>query len=144
LYLNYLIDFFPPLFILPSMYNVLIADDDVDAWFQLNALLRRYLIKANFVTNFNAAKQYIDRHLPSLLFFDNHLQNHSTIDLIRYVKSKYPYAKIVMINTHAERPNHPALQPDLTISKPLMPDIIEYAIVKLLHGVNELHPELSR
>ena len=124
------------------MYNVLIADDDVDAWFQLNALMRRYLIKANFVTNFNAAKYYIDRHLPSLLFFDYHLQSHSTIDLIRYVKSKYPYAKIVMINAHAESIGHPGPQPDLTISKPLVPDIVEYAIVKLLHGISELHPSL--
>ena len=123
------------------MYNVLIADDDVDAWFQLNALLRRYLIKANFVTNFNAAKQYIDRNLPSLLFFDKHLQNNSTIDLIRYVKSKYPHAKIVMINAHEERSASSGLKPDLTITKPLMPEIVERAIVKLLHPqMNEFHP----
>ena len=103
MYLDNVIKIFANLFMLSPMYNVLIADDDVDAWFQVNALLRRHFLKASFVTNLNAAKQYIEQHIPSLLFFDRQLQNHSTLDFIKYVRSKYPEAKIIMINAHEKR-----------------------------------------
>ncbi|MEP6748871.1 MAG: response regulator [Bacteroidota bacterium] len=115
------------------MYNVLIADDDVDSWFQVSALLRKYLIKASFVTNFNAARQHIDKQMPSLLFFDKQLQDHSALEFIRYVKAKYPEAKLIMINNYGERSMGFKSKADLTISKPLIPDIIERAIVKLLY-----------
>ena len=117
---------------LSLMYNVLIADDDVDAWFQVNALLRRHFLKASFVTNLSAAKQYIEQHIPSLLFFDRQLQKHSTLDFIKYVRSKYPEAKIIMINPHGEGSPGFKQGVDLTISKPLMPEMLERAIEKLL------------
>jgi two-component SAPR family response regulator len=115
------------------MYNVLIADDDVDSWFHVNALLRRYLIKASFVTNFNAARQHIDKQMPSLLFFDKQLQDHSALDFVRYVRNKYPEAKLIMINNYGEGSMGFRSRADLTISKPLIPEIIERAIVKLLY-----------
>lgn len=115
------------------MLNVLIADDDVDSWFQVNALLRRYLIKARFVTNLKAARQYVDQETPSLLFFDKELQDHSALDFIRYVRSKYPLTKFIMINNYGEGSEAVKSKADLTICKPLMPDIIEAAIIKLLY-----------
>jgi DNA-binding response OmpR family regulator len=114
------------------MYNVLIADDDVDSWFQINALLRRYLIKARFVTNLNAARQYVDQETPSLLFFDKQLQDHSALDFIRYVRAKYPLAKIIMMNHYGEGSMGFRSRADLTISKPLIPEVIEEVIIKLL------------
>lgn len=115
------------------MYNVLIADDDVDSWFQVNALLRRHFIKASFVTNLQAAKQYIDRQLPSLLFFEQELQDHSTLDFVKYVRSKYPFAKVIMVNHYGDGSIGFRSRADLTISKPFIPEVIEEAIVKLLH-----------
>ena len=114
------------------MYNMLIADDDVDAWFQVNALLRRHFIKASFVTNLGAAKHSIDEHTPALLFFDRQLQDKSTLDFIKYVRSKYPLVKIIMTNGHGEGSMGFRSRADLIISKPLIPEIIEQAIVKLL------------
>jgi len=126
------------------MFNVLIADNDVDAWFQVNALLRRYFIKASFVNNLNAARQYIDQHTPSLLFFDKQLQDNSIKDFIWYVRSKYPQAKIIMINAYGERLKEIASRADLIISKPLIPEIVERAIIKLLAPQEaDMHPAYS-
>ena len=123
------------------LYNVLIADNDVDAWFQVNALLRRYFIKASFVSNLSAARRCIDQQKPSLLFFDKQLQDNSALDFIRYVRSKYPQAKIIFINTCGEVSTGLRSTVDLIISKPLMPEIIERAIVKLLSlQLQEMQP----
>jgi two-component SAPR family response regulator len=123
------------------MYNVLIADNDVDAWFHVNALLRRYFIKVSFVSNFKAARRYIDQQKPSLLFIDKQLQDNSALDFIRYVRSKYPQAKIIFINTCGEVSTGLRSRADMIISKPLIPEIIERAIVKLLSlQLQELQP----
>jgi len=118
---------------------MLIADDDVDAWFQVNALLRRHFIKANFVTNLSAAKQIIDRVAPSLLFFGKQLQDHSTPDLIRYARARYPFIKIIMGYSHGDGPAAYKSNADLLICKPLVPEMIERAITNLLFP----RPQLS-
>jgi len=118
------------------MFNVLIADKDVDAWFGVNALLRKYLIKASFVNNLNAAREYIDSHCPSLLFFDKQIQDNAVKDLIAYVRNKYPQAKIVFINACGEGLKSFASRADLIINKPLLPDTVERALQKLLQPEN--------
>ena len=115
-----------------GMLHVLIADGDVDAWFRVNALLRRYLVKANLVTSFAAAKQWLDKHTPSLLFFDKQLQDQSAFDLVSYVRSRYPQTKIVMINSFVENNLASAPSADLNISKPFRPELIERTIINLL------------
>jgi DNA-binding NtrC family response regulator len=114
------------------MYNMLIADADVDAWFKVNALLRRYLFKANFVTNLGLARQSIDKEPPSMLFIDNQLLDNSARDFIKFIKSKYPKVKIILINSlgSGARRNKPGA--DLEISRPIIPEIIERAIINLL------------
>jgi len=114
------------------MFNVLIADDDVDAWFRVNALLRRYLVKASFVTNFSAARQWVDKQTPSVLFFDKQLQDQSSIDFIRYVRVKHPDVKIVMVDNYGGGSLGFRSMADLNISKPFIPEMIERTIVKLL------------
>jgi len=114
------------------MYNVLIAADDVDAWFKVNALLRRYGIKASFVTNLSAARRCIDQQTPSLLFFDKQLQDKSAMNFTRYLRSKHPQTKIIMVKTYRERSVGFRSGADLVISKPLLPEIIERVIIKLL------------
>ena len=114
------------------MFNVLIADDDVDAWFRINALLRRYLVKASFVTNFSAARQWIDKHTPTALFFDKQLQDQSSNDFVRYVRRKYPDVKIVMVDNYGEGSMGFRSRADINISKPFIPEVIERAIVELL------------
>ncbi|MFT3935805.1 MAG: response regulator [Chitinophagaceae bacterium] len=120
------------------MYNVLIADDDVDAWFQVNSMLRRNSIKANFVNNLGAARQYVDHQAPSLLFFDKQLQDSYPVDFIKYVKGKYPSAKVVLIKHYGENNINMGCNADLTISKPLMPDTIERSIKQLLPQQQEV------
>ncbi|MEO5682196.1 MAG: hypothetical protein ABIQ88_06115 [Chitinophagaceae bacterium] len=115
------------------MYQVLIADADVDAWFRVNAMLRRYLVKASFVTNLNAARLCIDKQPPAILFFDNHLQHNFTPDFIRYVKMKYPQVKIILVNSIGASAQRFKTSVDMVISKPFLPEIIEHAIIKLFY-----------
>jgi DNA-binding response OmpR family regulator len=113
------------------MYNLLIADADVDAWFQVNALLRRYLVKANFVSNLGLARRRIDKQLPSLLFIDKQLLDNSASDFFRYVKANYPKLKIILVNRLGESARRLQAGADLVISKPIVPEIIEQAILGL-------------
>lgn len=113
------------------MYNMLIADADVDAWFQVNALLRRYMLKANFVSNLGLARRCIDNGHPSLLFIDRQLLDNSAGDFFQYVKSKYPKVKIILINRLGERVRRLQAGADMVISKPLVPEMIERAILHL-------------
>jgi DNA-binding response OmpR family regulator len=113
------------------MYNMLIADADVDAWFQVNALLRRYRVKVNFVTNLGLARRCIEKEQPSLVFIDRQLLDNAAIDFLRCVKSTYRDAKIVLVNRPGENLPHLPAGADLVISKPIVPEIIESAIVYL-------------
>ncbi len=110
------------------MYNVLIADDDVDAWFQLNAMLRRHRMKASFVTNLGAARQHVDQHNFSLIFLEKQLKDNSATDFIKYVRAKSPSVKIILIGGHGEELNGLKSRVDMTITKPLIPEIIERTI----------------
>jgi DNA-binding NtrC family response regulator len=123
---------FPLIFSCITMYNVLIAGDDVDAWFRVSSLLRRYLVKASFVTSFSAARQWIDRQTASVLFFDKQLQDQSSLDFVRYVRAKYPDIKIVMVDNYGTGSMGFRSRADLNICKPFVPEVIERAIVKLL------------
>jgi two-component SAPR family response regulator len=114
------------------MYNVLIADDEVDGWFRINALLRRYLVKASFVSNLRDARKWIEKHEPSILFFNKQLHNQSPLDLLNDVRAKYPHVKIVMLNSQ-EKDNLPLqMIADLNINKPVVPTIVERVIIKFL------------
>ena len=113
------------------MYNLLIADADVDAWFQVNALLRRYLVKANFVCNLGLARRRIDKQLPSLLFIDKQLLDNSASDFFQYVKANYPKLKIILVTRLGESARRLQAGADLVISKPILPEIIEQAILGL-------------
>jgi DNA-binding NtrC family response regulator len=114
------------------MYHVLIADDDIDAWFRVNALLRRYLIKAGFVTNLSNARQYTHRQTISLLFIGKQLQGHSTLNFIKYARLKHPFLKIILVNTSGDAPVAPGSGADIVISKPLVTGIIERCMIQLL------------
>jgi DNA-binding response OmpR family regulator len=113
------------------MYNLLIADADVDAWFHVNALLRRYLVKANFVSNLGVARRRIDKQLPSLLFIDKQLLDISASDFFQYVKANYPKLKIILVNRLGESARRLQAGADLVISKPIVPEIIEQVILGL-------------
>ena len=113
------------------MTTVLIADDDVDAWFRINALLRKHLIKASFALNLAAARQFIEKQVPALVFLNNHLQD-GTPDFIRYVKTKYPQVKIIIINGNAAFPLRFKFGNQWCISNQLVPETIEHTLKKLL------------
>ena len=113
------------------MYNMLIADADVDAWFRVSALLRNHLVKANFVTNLALARQYLEKQMPALLFIDSQLLDNPGRDFIRFVKLKYPAVKIVLINSLGTTGRRLTAKADLVISRPIIPEIIECAIVKM-------------
>ena len=117
------------------MFNMLIADADVDAWFRVNAILRRYLVNVSFVSNLGLAKQVIDRQSLSLLFVDKQLLDNSAKDFIHYVKSKYPRIKIILINGFSNSSRRLKAGADMVISRPIVPETIEQAIINMVNPV---------
>lgn len=113
------------------MYNLLIADADVDAWFRVNALLRSYKVKANFVSNLGEAKCCMENEHPSLLIIDRQLLKDSAGDFFQYIKSTFPAVKTILVNRLGESAGHWQAGADLVICKPIVPEIIESAFVQL-------------
>jgi len=117
--------------------KALIVDDEVDICFLLSGILRQKHLKPSFVNNLAAAKEYLKKEVPSILFLDNHLPDGFGLDFITHVKTNYPQVKIVMITAHdglAERKTAQQQGADLFISKPFTRDVIDYAVTKLLPG----------
>ena len=112
------------------MVDVLIADEDINTWFRLNAVLRKHLIKATVVCNLAEAKQLLEKKPPTWLFVDEAFQNSHFPDLTRFVRARYPQVKIVSL---VHQSVFPASQAgELIISKPLSPENMEAIIGMLL------------
>jgi DNA-binding NtrC family response regulator len=117
------------------MLKALIVDEEVDNWFMLSSVLRQNLIKTNFVNNLSAARQSLQKEVPGVLFFDNHVQEGVAPNFIKYVKANYPEIKIVMVKDEdglAVRRRMFSNEADLIISKPFDTEIINEAIKKIL------------
>ena len=120
-----------------DILKALIVDDEVDICFLLSGILRQKHLKPSFVNNLAAARESLQKEVPSILFLDNHLPDGFGLDFISHVKSNYPQVKIVMITAHdglQERKTAQQQGADLFISKPFTRDVIDYAVTKLLPG----------
>jgi two-component system, OmpR family, response regulator len=80
--------------------KVLIVDDEIDICFLLSGMLRQRDLRPSYVNTISDAQIALGEEQPSLLFLDNHLPDGYGLDFIRYVKSKYPETRIIMITAH--------------------------------------------
>jgi two-component system, OmpR family, response regulator len=80
--------------------KVLIVDDEIDICFLLSGMLRQRDLRPSYVNTISDAQIALMEEPPSLLFLDNHLPDGHGLDFIRFVKSKYPDTRIIMITAH--------------------------------------------
>jgi two-component system OmpR family response regulator len=80
--------------------NAMIIEDEKDLSYLLAVVLRKNNLSTDCVYSINEAKSRLKKINPSVIFIDNHLPDGFGSDFIIYLKSKKPYAKIIMITAH--------------------------------------------
>jgi len=88
----------------------------------INILLNRNELIVDHVKNITDAMEYLHKEQPSLVLLDNRLPDGLGIDLIIYIKVKYPEIKIIMISGV-----------DLFLSKPFTKQQLDASIKTLLN-----------
>jgi CheY-like chemotaxis protein len=107
--------------------KALIIDDEVDVCFLLSGLLKQKNLETDFVNNLTEALNILQEREPAVIFLDNHLPDGFGVDYISNIKTKLPYAKVVMITAHdTTSDREKALQSgaDHFIGKPFTRDAI--------------------
>ncbi len=77
--------------------KVLIVDDESDACYLLENILKGKNIKSTSAHNLSEATKVLTNLKPAIIFLDNHLEDGLGIDFIPEVKSFSPKTKIVII-----------------------------------------------
>ena len=78
--------------------KVLIVEDEGDMCLLLNILLNGKEMELDHVKNLSAAEEYLQNEQPSVIILDNKLPDGFGLDLIPFLKKKYPSIKIIMIS----------------------------------------------
>ncbi len=77
--------------------KVLIVDDESDACYLLENILKSQNIKSTSAHNLSEATKVLAQIKPTIVFLDNHLEDGLGIDFIPEVKSFSPDIKVVII-----------------------------------------------
>lgn len=77
--------------------KVLIVDDETDACYLLENILKGKNIKSTSAHTLSEATKVLTNLKPAIMFLDNHLEDGLGIDFIPEVKSFSPATKVVII-----------------------------------------------
>jgi DNA-binding NtrC family response regulator len=80
--------------------KILIVDDEPDARFLFERILRKRNIKSAFARNLSEATNAMEMDRPSLIFLDNSLPDGRGIDFIPYLKEHYPGTRVIIITAN--------------------------------------------
>jgi two-component system OmpR family response regulator len=86
-------------------YHTLVVDDELDICFLLKSILKRKDTTVACANTIDQAKTELNRQQPDILFLDNYLPDGIGMDLICYVKDKFPLTKIIMISAQDSAAN---------------------------------------
>ena len=78
--------------------KILIVEDEGEMCLLLNILLNEGNIELDHVKNLTDASEYLEREKPQVVILDNKLPDGFGVDMITFIKKKYPAIKIVMIS----------------------------------------------
>lgn len=81
-----------------STKKTLIIDDEADMCLLLNIMLKQNDMELDHVNNIAAARDYLENEKPALVILDNRLPDGYGVDFVRFIKSKYPATKVIMIS----------------------------------------------
>lgn len=80
--------------------KILIVDDEPDARFLFERILRKRNMKSAFARNLSEAANAMEMDHPSLIFLDNSLPDGRGIDFIPYLKEHYPTTRVIIITAN--------------------------------------------
>jgi CheY-like chemotaxis protein len=80
--------------------KVLIVDDEPDARFLFDRILRKRNVKTTFAKNLSEATHAMETDHPVLIFLDNSLPDGRGIDFIPFLKEHYPDTHIIIITAN--------------------------------------------
>lgn len=115
--------------------KVLIVEDEGDMCLLLNILLTGKEMELDHVKNLSAAEKYLQNEQPSVIILDNKLPDGFGLDLIPFLKKKYPSIKIIMISGFDASAKDVALESgaDVFLEKPFTKDQLYQSIRTLLN-----------
>ncbi|HKH59340.1 MAG TPA: response regulator [Flavitalea sp.] len=118
-----------------KLKKVLIVEDEGDMCLLLNILLTGKEMELDHVKNLSAAEEYLQNEQPSVIILDNKLPDGFGLDLIPFLKKKYPSIKIIMISGFDASAKDVALESgaDVFLEKPFTKDQLYQSIRTLLN-----------
>jgi DNA-binding response OmpR family regulator len=118
-----------------KLKKVLIVEDEGDMCLLLNILLTGKEMELDHVKNLSAAEKYLQNEQPSVIILDNKLPDGFGLDLIPFLKKKYPSIKIIMISGFDASAKDVALESgaDVFLEKPFTKDQLYQSIRTLLN-----------
>ena len=118
-----------------KLKKVLIVEDEGDMCLLLNILLTGKEMELDHVKNLSAAEKYLQNEQPSVIILDNKLPDGFGLDLIPFLKKKYPSIKIIMISGFDASAKDVALESgaDVFLVKPFTKDQLYQSIRTLLN-----------
>ena len=118
-----------------TVKKVLIVEDEGDMCLLLNIFLNGKEMELDHVKNLSAAEEYLENEQPSVIILDNKLPDGFGLDLIPFLKKKYPSIKIIMISGFDASAKDVALESgaDVFLEKPFTRDQLYQSIKGLLN-----------
>ncbi len=127
-----------------EMQNILIVDDELDICFLFEEILRKRNLQTGYANNLADAASMVEKRRPYLIFLDNSLPDGKGIDFIPYLKSRYPYTKVIVVTANDSPDDEiAALQKgaDDFMGKPLSLERINRTIDRMI-GLPQAYPIL--
>ena len=115
--------------------KVLIVEDEGDMCLLLNILLNGKEMELDHVKNLSDAEEYLENEQPSVIILDNKLPDGFGLDLIPFLKKKYPSIKIIMISGFDASAKDVALESgaDVFLQKPFTKDQLYQSVKGLMN-----------
>jgi two-component system, OmpR family, response regulator len=115
--------------------KVLIVEDEGDMCLLLNILLNGKEMELDHVKNISDAEEYLENEQPSVIILDNKLPDGFGLDLIPFLKKKYPSIKIIMISGFDASAKDVALESgaDVFLQKPFTKDQLYQSVKGLMN-----------
>jgi DNA-binding response OmpR family regulator len=81
-----------------AVKKALVIEDEGEMGLLLNIFLDEKNVELDYVKDLSSAEEYLQKKQPALVILDNKLPDGFGVDLISYIRKKYPAIKIVMIS----------------------------------------------
>ena len=113
--------------------KLLVIEDEGEMCLLVELLLAKPEVEVDYVRTISAAKDFLEKHRPSVILLDNRLPDGFGIDFIQYVKGSYPEIRIILISGIDLEAEDAALAigADLFLAKPFNKKQLEDSIHKI-------------